>query len=122
MLYKCPECSKVYDGYVEKCPECGSRISLSDSVYDAAAKNLENVEETEAKFDLLKRRIRNGYIAIAIYAFIPAWAIFLTIILVIVTVKCHFFSCPHCDVMLSKHNALYSLHCPHCGKRIRKYE
>ena len=143
MLYKCPECSKIYEEYVDKCSECGARISLSDSVSDAAARNMINAEEGEEKFNLLNKRIRNGYIAMALFfiAFVgislllflvfdipekwvllltPVIGIVLMIILMVITVKCHFFSCPHCDIMLKSHNALTSLYCPHCGKRIRK--
>lgn len=143
MLYKCPECSKIYEEYVDKCPECGARISLSDSVSDAAARNMINAEEGEEKFNLLNKRIRNGYIAMALFfiAFVgislllflvfdipdnwvllltPVIGIVLMIILMVLTVKFHFFSCPYCDRMLKSHNALMSLYCPNCGKRIRK--
>ena len=143
MLYRCPECSKIYEGYVEKCSECGAKITLSDSVSDAAARNMMNAEEGEEKFELLNKRIRNGYIALALwfiviigavllmtFAFdmheklflllVPVLVVVSMVILVVVSVKCHFFCCPHCDIMLKSHNALTSQYCPHCGKRIRK--
>ena len=143
MFYRCPGCSKVYDGYVEKCPECGGKISVSDSISDSAAGNILDAEEEEEKFRLLDKRIRNGYIGLTlcliallgvsllifiifdipvklILALEPVLVVVFVIILVVISKKCHFFCCPHCDVMLKSHNALISKYCPHCGKRIRK--
>ena len=143
MFYKCPECSKIFDGYIKKCPECGSQIEMTDSVSDAEVKNLENAEENEEKFDLFEKRIKYGYIVTAVYCIVsivllilvgivfdipakffvavePVLAIILAIILMVIYKKCHFFACPHCDHMMKSHNALYSLYCPYCGKKIRK--
>ena len=41
MFYKCSECSKIIDGYIEKCPECGSKIAMSDSVSNLEKINIE---------------------------------------------------------------------------------
>ena len=143
MLYRCPECSKIIDGYIEKCPECGRRIEMTDSISAAEARNIETAEEGEAKFELFKKRIRNGYITIVLLsiAFVvasilviivfdlpinlfvalePVMVIVFSVIIVVICLKCRFFCCPHCDNMLKSHNALRSMYCPNCGKRIRK--
>lgn len=143
MHYKCPECSKIIDGYIEKCPDCGTKISMTDSISDAEDRNIENSEENEQKFELLQKRIKNGYIATAlIFVFLvitslvlfiafdipgnivialePVLVIVWVVIYILIFKKFHFFSCPHCDIILRRYNMLYSEYCPHCGKRIRK--
>lgn len=143
MYYMCPECKKIYEGYVEKCTECGSRIELTDSVTDAEVRNLGNAEVNEEKFELFKKRIKYGYIVTAVYSIVtivllilvgiafdflanllvaiePVLVIVLAVILIVIYKKCHFFACPHCDHMMKSYNALYSQYCPYCGKRIRE--
>ena len=150
MFYKCPECSKIVESYVEKCPDCGYKISLSDSVSDAGLKNIENVEETEGKLELYKKRVRNGYaffalsfivffligIVIPIKFDIPfkifelIYGISYIVICLFVCIKCRFFCCPYCDIAVRPggmhrrigYEAIHALYCPHCGKRIRVYE
>ena len=58
---------KIYEGYVEKCTECGSKIELSDSVSEARVKDYEAEEDFEEKVKLFNRRVRNGYISIPIF-------------------------------------------------------
>ena len=144
MFYKCSECSKIIDGYTKKCPECGNKIEMTDSVSEAEVKNFGNAEENEEKFELFKKRIKYGYIVMAIYLIVSITLLFfigikldvstellealtpvliavVVIILVIIIKKCHFFACPHCDHMMRKYNYFYhSMYCPYCGKRIRK--
>ena len=116
---------------------------MTDSVSDAEAKNLQNTEENEEKFELFRKRIKCGYIVTAVYCIVslaallvvaivtdiptellvalePGLAVVLAIILVVIIKKCHFFACPHCDRMMKSHNALIAPYCPYCGKRIRK--
>ena len=143
MFYKCPECSKIFDGYTKKCPKCGSRIEMTDSITDAEARNLQNAEENEEKFELFRKRIKYGYIVTAVFCVVavifmillavifdipakliaalePVLAVVLAIILVVIIKKCHFFACPHCDRMMKSHNSMIAAYCPYCGKRLRK--
>ena len=143
MFYKCTECSKIIDGYIDKCPECGNKIEMTDSVSETEVRNLGNAEENEEKFELFKKRIKYGYIVTAVYCIValaiillvaiatdiktellialePILVVILAIILVIIYKKFNFFACPHCDNMMRRHNALYSWYCPYCGKRMRK--
>ena len=143
MFYKCTDCSKIINGYIEKCPDCGCKIELTDSITDSEARNLQNAEVGEGMFELFKKRVRNGYIATAIYMIVtvtvmivvgvafdlpgelfvalePVLLVVLAVILIVIYKKFHLFSCPHCDHMMRGYNALYSQYCPYCGKRIRE--
>ena len=55
MYYRCPECKKIYDSYIEKCTECGSKIELSDSVSEARVKDYEAEEDFEEKVKLFNK-------------------------------------------------------------------
>ena len=142
MYYRCPECKKIYDSYIEKCTECGSKIELSDSVSEARVKDYEAEEDFEEKVKLLNRRVRNGYISIPIcmilcgvlgfvvasfelsrIGIIVAFAVSFVVILIsyaLIIVKCHFWACPYCDTILSKRTSYMAYNCPQCGKRLRK--
>ena len=143
MFYKCRECGKIMDGYIEKCPECGTKIEMTDSISDAEARNIGNAEENEENFNLFKKRVKFGYIVTAVYFIValailvfaaiafdipgkllvalePVLVVLFAIVLVVIIKKCNFFACPHCDHMMKSYNALYSQYCPYCGKRIRE--
>ena len=143
MFYKCAECGKIIDGYVEKCPECGSKIEMSDSVSNLEKRNIDNVKEIEEKCEVFKKRVKYGCIVTVIFLIascvifailfpvamstkLPGLIILIMMIVlvtlyIVICVKWHFFSCPHCNKILRRFNFFYEKYCPYCGKRIRKY-
>ena len=54
MFYKCPECEKIIDDYIEKCPYCGHAISSDDSISDDRLRNLADIQRDEANAELQK--------------------------------------------------------------------
>ena len=54
MFYKCPECEKIIDDYIEKCPYCGHSISSSDSISDDRLRNLAEMKQNEDNAELQK--------------------------------------------------------------------
>ena len=141
MFYKCAECGKIIDGYIEKCPECGSKIEMSDSVSNLEKINIENVKKIEEKCEVFKKRVKYGYIVTIIYLIascailailfpvalstdLPGLTILILMIVlvtiyIVICIKYHFFACPHCNNIPRRFYLLRKEYCPYCGKRIR---
>ena len=54
MFYKCPECEKIIDDYIEKCPYCGHLISSDNSISDDRLRNLADIKKNEELAELQK--------------------------------------------------------------------
>ena len=135
MIY-CPKCNEVIGDDVHKCPFCRHEITEEERRNIAKEKEMANREATIEAMEEYSRRMRNWFIASAIWA-VTALVVMLIVILcnlamvwyvliflllmaayLVCVYKLHLAQCPYCEQFM-RTNIFNTTHCPRCGGKLR---